>query len=247
MLTRKLGLGRVSLLRILLSVLLTFKIFEACADFLTPDGLGSCRKRRNFGAHRSLVQSYGCGSAALGPLWFDSPRPLFLLDPNWRTYTVATAAQIEANRRNAQMSTGPKTDEGKARVRRNALKHGMAALTIMPVLPQEDPKELEDKTQQAITATKPRDHVGHDMVCRAVRLSWEIDRAERAETAHLAHRVRMAERLGPETVSADELKKVHDLGSKLFFEAGVELGYPESTGDDNPAVIVRRLEESAEG
>ncbi|MGA8349877.1 MAG: hypothetical protein WB773_18960, partial [Isosphaeraceae bacterium] len=22
---------------------LTFKIFEACADFLTPDGLGSCR------------------------------------------------------------------------------------------------------------------------------------------------------------------------------------------------------------
>ena len=37
------------------SVLLTFKIFEACADFLTPDGLGSCRKRRNVGAHRSLV------------------------------------------------------------------------------------------------------------------------------------------------------------------------------------------------
>ena len=24
--------------------LLTFKIFEACADFLTPDGLGSCSK-----------------------------------------------------------------------------------------------------------------------------------------------------------------------------------------------------------
>ena len=37
----------------LLSVLLTFKIFEACADFLTPDGLGSCRKCRNFGAHCS--------------------------------------------------------------------------------------------------------------------------------------------------------------------------------------------------
>ncbi len=50
----------------LLSVLLTFKIFEACADFLTPDGLGSCRKCRNFGAHCSLVQSCGCGLAALG-------------------------------------------------------------------------------------------------------------------------------------------------------------------------------------
>ena len=52
-----------------LSVLLTVKIFEACADFLTPDGLGSCRKRRNFGAHRSLVQSCGCGLAALGFPW----------------------------------------------------------------------------------------------------------------------------------------------------------------------------------
>jgi GT2 family glycosyltransferase len=36
------------------SVLLMFKIFEPCADFLTFDGDGSYRKRRNFGAHSSL-------------------------------------------------------------------------------------------------------------------------------------------------------------------------------------------------
>src|SRR5271166_3908421 len=59
-------------IRSVISVLLTFKIFEACADFLTPDGLGSCRKRRNFGAHRSLVQSCGCGLTALGSLWLNS-------------------------------------------------------------------------------------------------------------------------------------------------------------------------------
>src|SRR5208337_1975394 len=175
------------------------------------------------------------------------PPVFFWVDPNWRTYTVATAAQIEANRRNAQRSTGPKTDEGKARVRRNALKHGMAALTIMPVLPQEDPKELEDKTQQAITAMKPRNPLEHDLLCRAVRLSWELDRAERVATAHLGHRVRMAARLGPETVSARELKKVHELGSKLFFKAGIGPGYSSATADDYPAVIVRRPEESAEG
>src|SRR5271165_3025242 len=112
---------------LVLSVLLTFKIFEACADFLTPDGLGSCRKRRNFGAHRSLVQSCGCGSASLGSLWFDSPRPLSLVDANLRTYTLATAAQIEANRRNAQKSTGPKTERGKAHAKPNAIKHGLTA------------------------------------------------------------------------------------------------------------------------
>ncbi len=84
---------------------------------------------------------------------------------------MATAAQIEANRLNAQRSTGPKTDEGKARVRRNAFKHGMTARTIMPVLPQEDPKELEDRTQQAIAAMKPRNPLELDLVCRAVRLA----------------------------------------------------------------------------
>ena len=160
---------------------------------------------------------------------------------------MATAAQIEANRRNAQRNTGPKTDEGKDRVRRNAFKHGMTARTIMPVLPQEDPKELEDQIQQAITAMKPRNPLELDLVCRAVRLAGELDRAERVATAHLAHRVRMATRSGTDTVSAEELSRVHDLGSKLFFQAAIGPGYSDSIADDYPAVIVRRLEESAEG
>ena len=46
------GLSRL----LVLSVLLTFKIFEAYAGFLKPDGLGSCRKRRDFGARGSLVR-----------------------------------------------------------------------------------------------------------------------------------------------------------------------------------------------
>ena len=142
---------------------------------------------------------------------------------------MATAAQIEANRLNAQRSTGPKTDEGKVRVRRNAVKHGMTARTIMPVLPQEDPKELEDRTQQAIAAMKPRNPLELDLVCRAVRLSGELDRAERVATAHLAHQVRMATRSGTDTVSAEELSRVHDLGSKLFFQAAIGPGYSSAS------------------
>src|SRR5271157_4419817 len=153
--------------------------------------------------------------------------------------SMATAAQIEANRLNAQKSTGPKTERGKARAKLNAITHGMTARTIMPVLPQEAPKELEDRTQQAITAMKPRNPLEHDLVCRAVRLAGELDRAERVATAHLAQRVRMAARSGPETVSARELKKVHELGSKLFFKAGIGPGYSSATADDYPAVIVR--------
>ena len=37
--------------------------------------------------------------------------------------------QIEANRRNAQSSTGPKTETGKQRSRSNAVRHGLASQT----------------------------------------------------------------------------------------------------------------------
>ena len=39
--------------------------------------------------------------------------------------STTSAARIEANRRNAQRSTGPKSEEGKARSRGNATKHGL--------------------------------------------------------------------------------------------------------------------------
>ena len=53
-------------------------------------------------------------------------------------------AQIEANRRNAQNSTGPKTQEGKERARRNALRHGLAAEHILLI-----DEDAEDFTEFA--------------------------------------------------------------------------------------------------
>jgi hypothetical protein len=40
---------------------------------------------------------------------------------------MASDKQIAANRRNATKSTGPRTQEGKARSRLNALRHGLAS------------------------------------------------------------------------------------------------------------------------
>ena len=160
---------------------------------------------------------------------------------------MATAAQIEANRRNSKLSTGPKTDQGKAKSRLNSYRHGMTARTIMPVLPQEDPGELEERIRQAIAALQPRNPAELDLVCCATKLSAEIDRAERIGTAHLAHRVRMATRSAADATSARKVRKVHELGSKLFFQSVIGPGYSAASPDDYPAVIVRRLEESAEG
>jgi hypothetical protein len=55
---------------------------------------------------------------------------------------VASDAQIQANRLNAQRSTGPKTEAGKRAVRYNALKHGLLAETSL--LPGEDAALFRD-------------------------------------------------------------------------------------------------------
>jgi hypothetical protein len=49
---------------------------------------------------------------------------------------MASQAQIAANRRNAQKSTGPTTEAGRTASKYNAVKHGMTAATS--VLPHED-------------------------------------------------------------------------------------------------------------
>src|SRR5260370_8178190 len=54
---------------------------------------------------------------------------------------MSTERQIEANRLNAQHSTGPTTPEGRAAVRLNGLKYGLYAETL--ILPGEDPADFD--------------------------------------------------------------------------------------------------------
>jgi hypothetical protein len=68
---------------------------------------------------------------------------------------MATQSQINANRMNAQKSTGPKTPEGKAKSRRNALQHGLTAKTCM--LADEDPNDLLDMIAELVEKFDPQD------------------------------------------------------------------------------------------
>src|SRR4051794_34112991 len=77
---------------------------------------------------------------------------------------MATAAHIEANKRNARMSNGPKSATGKARASLNSLKHGRRAKAAAPVLPQEDPAELVAKIRRWVEDLRPYDAAERDLV-----------------------------------------------------------------------------------
>ena len=83
--------------------------------------------------------------------------------------------QIEANRRNALKSTGPKSQEGKHASRCNALRHGLTAETVIGALEDaEDYKAFE----AAITADyDARSAVERELVLRLASLLWRLRRA----------------------------------------------------------------------
>ena len=164
---------------------------------------------------------------------------------------MASAAQIAANRQNALKSTGPRTEEGKARARANALTHGLTARTVLPVLPHEDPRAFADRIATWTEDWQPQSAGETELVCHAAKLSWLLDRADRTETAHLSHQVREAAMRGGQH-DADRFEEIDLLGRKLFYdtqprdlERGVYSQPPEWV--DQPAVFVRRLEQTREG
>src|SRR4051812_45426595 len=106
---------------------------------------------------------------------------------------MATAAPYNAHRSKAKVSTGPKTEAGEAIARLDTLTHGERAGSFVPVLPQEDPDALKTKIREWVEDLRPRDDAERDLVERAARITWLIDRAERCETARLARRVRKAQ------------------------------------------------------
>ena len=90
---------------------------------------------------------------------------------------MATQRQIEANRRNAALSTGP-SEAGKSRSRLNATKHGMAGESAMA---QAAPSpEFEDRRAKWAAGLSPVDEAGHWALDRAVAASFQIERCERA-------------------------------------------------------------------
>ena len=97
---------------------------------------------------------------------------------------MASAAQLQANRSNAQKSTDPRTAEGKAVVAQNSVKHGLLAKEV--VVKGEDPGEFELYRDQMLEELAPAGQMESMLARRIVGLAWRLRRAERLQVAAFA-------------------------------------------------------------
>jgi hypothetical protein len=88
--------------------------------------------------------------------------------------------QIEANRRNAHRSTSPNTEEGKDRSRRNAIRHGLCAETVVEIV--EDVDDYRGFEAAVIADYDARTAVERELVLRLASLLWRLRRATAIET-----------------------------------------------------------------
>src|SRR5438270_3263204 len=93
---------------------------------------------------------------------------------------MSSFRQIEANRRNARLSTGPVTEEGKRRSRQNAVRHGLTAETVVDAL--EDAQDYA-AFEMAVTADyEAQSAVERELVLRLASLLWRLRRATAIES-----------------------------------------------------------------
>ena len=87
--------------------------------------------------------------------------------------------QIQANRRNALKSTGPSSEEGKQQSRRNAVRHGLTAETVIGAL--EDAEDYKAFEAAIIADYDAESAVERELVLRLASLLWRLRRATTME------------------------------------------------------------------
>jgi len=97
---------------------------------------------------------------------------------------MSTAAQATANLANAQHSTGPRTEAGKAASSQNALKHGLTAQTVL--LPGEDPAAYRQMCEGMFESFAPGCTPEKELVQLLCDTQWRLQRCGRIEAAILS-------------------------------------------------------------
>ena len=152
---------------------------------------------------------------------------------------MSSLKQIEANRRNALKSTGPTSANGKHASRRNALRHGFTAETVIE--PLENLEEYRTFEAAILTEYLPQTPVEQELVRRLASLFWRLRRATSIETGLLRmqgeilrafrnSRQKTLERRGEETPSS--LGETNpEPRQEILAESGADAFAPEDGGE----------------
>ena len=96
---------------------------------------------------------------------------------------MATPRQLAANRANSQKSTGPRTPEGKAKSKLNAVSHGFGAATFF--LDEENPDDFYGLLADLVRELQPATHVQQILVEKMAHNQWLSLRAIRLQSRTL--------------------------------------------------------------
>jgi hypothetical protein len=163
---------------------------------------------------------------------------------------MSTEAQIKANRRNSQKSTGPRSPEGKAIVSKNAVKHGLfASENVIKGEKKEDFDLYHDETLSKLAPVGPVESM---LAERVVSLSWRLNRAGRIQNQAIDV---MIERDGPSPLTKQLrlslpkfLRDVQDdprgSGPELVLGRAAIKDYSNSRVLDRLLMYERRIENS---
>ena len=101
---------------------------------------------------------------------------------------MASPAQLAANRRNSQKSTGPRSEEGKKRSSLNHLRHGMTAKTV--VLPHESGFDYDEIRSALMEDYDPATSQETMLVDQIAIGYWRTIRVRRFESAMFDNHLR---------------------------------------------------------
>src|SRR5215468_11129808 len=137
---------------------------------------------------------------------------------------MASLKQIQANRLNATKSTGPRSTEGKAKSRFNALKSGIDAQSA--VIPDEDPAKFQELADEYYARFPPENPEERDLLDTLITDVWQLRRLRRVETQLRTTRMNETRMSKPVKWT---LSETYDMNGRLFQRLQSRLNAAERT------------------
>ena len=149
---------------------------------------------------------------------------------------MASPAQIIANQANSQHSTGPRTAAGKARVSRNAIRHGLTARHL--VIREDEHEQFAALESSLATELDPQGALETITFQELLHAAWNLQRFRRIE-AEVSTGTSEDFTAGHITAVLDRLTRYQARAQRAFYKAQAELRVLQT----NRALRARKLTE----